>query len=120
MVIAALFRRVHVPVDVVMLLFDGTAALVIDADTGGGDDGHLAVIHIHDVAGMAQQGRHVGGDEVLPLAIAQQQRRVLPGSDQAVRRVGTQDAQRVSALHCRQHTGDSLKHVAALAVIPVQ
>ena len=58
-VIAALFRGVHVPVDVVMLLVDGAAALVVDADALRRDDGQLAVVHVHHVAGMTQQRRHV-------------------------------------------------------------
>ena len=120
MVIAALFRRVHIPVDVVVLLLHRAAALVINADTGGGNDGHFAVVHVYDVAGMAQQGRHVGGDEVLTLAIAQQQRCVLPGGDEPVRRGSAQDAQRIGAFYRRQHAGDGLEHVAALAVVPVQ
>ena len=118
--IAALFRRVHVPVDIVPLLFHRAAALVIDADANRGHHGQLAVVHVHHVPGVPQQRCHVGGDEVLPLAVAQQQRRVLPGGNEPIRRVGAQDTQGIGTLHRRQHTGDGLEHVAAVPVVPVQ
>ena len=119
-VVAAFFRSVHIPVDVVMLLFDGAAALVIDADAAACDDGQLAVVHVHDIPCVAQQRRHVGGDEVLSVAVAQQQRRVLAGGNETVRRVGADDAQRVGALHGGEHAVHCLEHVAAGGVIVVQ
>ena len=103
-----------------MLLFDGAAALVIDADAAACDDGQLAVVHVHDISCVAQQRRHVGGDEVLSVAVAQQQRRVLAGGNEPVRRVGADDAQRVSALHGGEHAVHCLEHVAAGGVIVVQ
>ena len=66
-VIAALFRGVHVPVDVVVLLVDGAAALVVDADALRRDDGQLAVVHVDHVPGVAQQRRHVRGQKILSL-----------------------------------------------------
>ena len=87
-VVTALFRSVHIPVDVTVLLVDGPAALVVDTDTLRRDDSQLAVIHIYHVTGVPQQRRHIRGQEVLPPAAAQQQRRVLSCGDDPVRRVG--------------------------------
>ncbi len=64
-VVAALFRRGNVPVDVVMLLLDGAAALVVNADAVGGDHRQLAIVHVDNVAGVGQQRRHIRGQEVL-------------------------------------------------------
>lgn len=119
-IVAALFRGVHVPVDVVMLLLRRAAALVIDADAAGGDHRQLPVIHVHHVPGIGEQRRHIRGDEVLALTIAQQQRRVLPDGDEPVRCVAADDAQRVSALHYGEHIVYRLKEVAAGDVAVLQ
>ena len=69
---------------------------------------------------MPQQRRHIRGQEVLPPAAAQQQRRVLSCGDDPVRRVGAQDTQRIGSLHPGEHLVHRLEHVAALAIIPGQ
>ena len=119
-VVTALFRGVHIPVDVTVLLVDGPAALVVDTDTLRRDDSQLAVIHIYHVTGVPQQRRHIRGQEVLPPAAAQQQRRILSCGDDPVRRVGAQDTQRIGSLHPGEHLVHRLEHIAALAVIPGQ
>ena len=75
--VAALFRSVDVPVDVVSLLLHGVHLAVIDADAVCTEDGELAIVEVGDVARVADDRRYVGGDEVLSLAEAEQQRRVL-------------------------------------------
>ena len=57
--------------------FDGQLHGVEELDTVTAEDGDLAVFHVDDVAGVFDQRRHVGGDEILALAEAEQQRRVL-------------------------------------------
>ena len=50
-----------------------------------GDDAHLAVVEIDDLAGVRENRRRVAGDEVLAVADADQQRAALPRADDLVR-----------------------------------
>ena len=79
-----------------------------------------SVVHVDDIPGIGQQGRHIGGQEVLALTAAQQQRGVLPGGDDAVRRVGADDAQGIRALHGGEHTVHRLEYVAAAVVVEAE
>ena len=66
---------------------------------------------------MLDDGRHVGGEEIAALAVAEQQRRVLARGDDAVRTVGTEHAERVSALDAAQYAAHGLQKVVALVVV---
>ena len=118
--IAALFRSVHLPVHMVVLLFHRAQLTVVYPDAAAGQNGQLPVVHIGDVPGVADQGRHVGGDEVLPIAEAQQQGGVLPGGHQPVGIVGADNAQGIGPVHRVQQAVHGLKEVAAVAVVIVQ
>ena len=118
--VAALLRRVDLPVDMVVFLLHRTHLPVIDTDAAGTEDSQLAVVHVGDVAGIADQRRHVGGDVVAVLAEAQQQRGVLPGGVHPVGVVGAHDAQSVGSVHRVEHAHDRLEEVAALFVVVVQ
>ena len=83
MLVAALFRGGDLPVDVMVLLFDGQLHRVID---------------LHNVARVLDKRRHVGGDEVLALAEADEQRRVLARGIDVVGIVRAEDAKRIRAL----------------------
>ena len=69
---------------------------------------------------MLQNGRHVGGDVVAVLPVAQQQRGVLPGGDEGVGVVRADDAQGVGPLQPPQAAAHGLQHIAALIVVELQ
>ena len=96
--VAALFRGGDLPVDVVVFLFDGQLHGVEELDAVAAEDGDLAVLHVDDVTGVFDQRRHVGGDEILALAEAEQQRRVLARGVDMIRIVRAEDAEGVRAL----------------------
>ena len=98
MLIAALFRGGDLPVDVMVLLFDGQLHRVIDLHAVAAQNGDLAVFHVHNVARVLDKRRHVGGDEVLALAEADEQRRVLARSIDMIGIVRAEDAKRICAL----------------------
>ena len=98
MLVAALFRGGDLPVDVMVLLFDGQFHRVIDLHAVAAQNGDLAVIHVHNVARVLDKRRHVGGDEVLALAEADEQRCVLTRGINVVGIVRAEDAERIRAL----------------------
>ena len=77
-----------------------------------GEDHHLAVVEVDHRAGVLQQRRGVGGDEVLVLADAHQQRRALAGRHQHARLVGRDDGEAVGAVDVAQRRGHRLLEVA--------
>ena len=118
--VAALFRRGHVPGHMLMLLLHRLEHIVVDLDAVGGDDGDLTVVHIGDVPGVLDHGRHIRGQEVEPVAIAQDQRAVLSGGDEGTGIVAADDAKAVGALDTVDHTGDRVEHIMALVVVVLQ
>ena len=118
--VAALFRVADVPVDGVVLLFDLRAEGVVDDDPVGADDGDLAVLHIGHVARVLDDRRHVRGDEMAALAVAEQQRRVLARGDEALRQVGAEDAEGVGALDAVEHAVYRVEDAAAALVVIAQ
>ena len=110
----------RVPVDVAALLLQGLQIVVEHVHALGGQHGDLPVVHIGHVPGMPDDGRGVGGDEVLPLAEADDQRAVLPGGDEGVGIVRADDAEGVGAFNAPQAPAHGLQHVAALVVMELQ
>ncbi len=106
--VASLFRGGNLPVDGEVLLFDSLPERVVDLDAVARQHGDLAVLHIRDIARVLDDGRHVGGEEVAALAVAEQQRRVLARGDDAVGAVGAEHTERVCALDAAQHTAHGL------------
>ena len=98
MLIAALFRGGDLPVDVMVLLFDGQLHRIIDLHAVAAQYGDLSVVHVHDVARVLDKRRHVGGNKVLALAEADEQRRVLARGIDMVGIVRAEDAERIRAL----------------------
>ena len=107
--IAALFCRRDLPVDVVVFLFDGLLHRVVDLNAVAREDGDLAVFHVDHVARVLHERCHVGGKEILALAEAEQQRRVLARGIEPVRLVGADDAEGVCALDAVQHHVDRIR-----------
>ena len=98
MLVAALFRGGDLPVDVMVLLFDGQLHRVIDLHAVAAQNGDLAVFHVHNVARVLDERRHVGGNKVLALAEADEQRCVLARGIDVVGIVRAEDAERIRAL----------------------
>ena len=78
------------------------------------------VFHIADGTGVFQHRRHVGGDEIAPLPIADDQGAVLSSGDQSIGIVGADDAQGVGPLDPAQAAAHGLQHVVALIVMEFQ
>ena len=77
------------------------------------DHGHLLVVEEDDVAGVREDGRHVGGDEVLAVAEADDDRRAVADGDELVRVVGREQHEREQPAHA----GSSPPHRALEAVV---
>ncbi len=118
--IAALFCRGHVPVHLVMLLFHRHQLVVKHVDAVRRQHGDLPVVHIGHIPGVLDDGRHVGGKIVAVLTKAQDQRAVLPGGNEGIGIVGTDDAQGVGALDAPQAPAHGLQHAVALVVVIFQ
>ena len=118
--VAALFRGGNVPVDVAVSLFDGVHLIVEEADALRRQNGDLPVLHIDDIAGMGDNGRHVRGNEVLSLSAADNEGAVLPGGDEGVWIVGADDTESIGAFDAAQNPAHSLQHVMALVIVELQ
>ena len=68
--VAALLRRVDLPVDMGDLLFDGLHQVVVALDAVPGEHRHLPVVHVAHLPGVAQDGGDVAGQEGAPLPVA--------------------------------------------------
>ena len=92
--VAALLRRDRIPQHPLRRLGDFAAAVVGELHAGARDDRHLLVAEEHDVSRVAEDCRDVGGDEELPLAKADDDRRAVANRDDLVRIVGRHEHQR--------------------------
>src|SRR5680860_1520573 len=84
-VVTALLGGRQVPVDVVGLGFRGTPMEVGDLDAGGGDRDDLVLPELEGIASVLDECGDVGGEEVLAIAEADDQRRVSTGGNDHVR-----------------------------------
>ena len=117
--IAALLRRVDLPVHVGDLLLNGLHQVVVALDAVLGQHRQLIVVHVPHFPGVLDNGRHVAGQEAASLAIAQNQRTVLTHGDELVRLVGTEDTQRVGAFDPPEYPAHSLQDVHLVRLIKV-
>ena len=115
--ITALFGRGNIPVDRVVLFFDGLLHCIIKLHLIGGDDGYLAVLHIRNVARVLYYRGDVACYVVAALAVADKQRRILARGDEMLRLVNAQYAQRIRALDAAQHAEHRFKRIAALGIV---
>ena len=53
----------------------------------------LPIVHVHHVPGVLDDSRHVGGDEVAVLTVADDEGAVLPGGNEGVGVIRTDDAE---------------------------
>ena len=115
--IAALFSRGNIPVDRVVLFFDGLLHGIVKLHLVGGDDGYLAVLHIRNVARVLYYRGDIACYVVAALAVADKQRRILTRGDEMLRLVNAQYTQRIRALDAAQNAEHSLKRIAALGIV---
>ena len=118
--IAALFCGGHIPVHMAVGLINGVHLVIEKVDTLRRQHGDLAVLHVNNVPGMPDDRRYIGGDEIFPLAAADDKRAVLTGGDKSIGIVGTDDAESVGALNAPQHTAHGLQHIMAFPVMELQ
>ena len=106
--VAVQLDALQVPGDVV----DGAQLHVIlgvdDVIPRRGEHRDVAVVEIHDGAGMLQDRRGVGGDEQLALRDPQEHRRALPRDDHLAGIVGGHHREAVGPDHVRER-GDDLR-----------
>ena len=115
--IAALLGGIDLPVHLADLLLDGLHQVVIALDAVPGEDGHLAVLHIAHLPGVADDGGDIAGQEVAAVAIAQDQGAVLAHGDELVGEVGAQDAQGIGPLDAAQDPAHGLQNVALVEIL---
>ena len=97
-VVALLLGRRQVPVDVVappLLAGVPTKSVIVTPDAGDGHD--LVLAELERLAGVLDERRHVGAEEVLAVAEPDHQRRVAPGRDHRVDGSWASTATRVNA-----------------------
>ena len=103
-----------------MLFFDLRTKRVVYDDLFRADNGDLAVFHIGYIPRMLDDRGHIGSDEAAAFPVAQQQRRILPGSDKAVGQIGAEDPERIGPFDTVEHAVDRVEDVAVTPVIVAQ
>ena len=103
-----------------MLFLNGDLHGVQNGDAVTGQNGDLAVFHVADLAGVLDEGSHVGGDIAAAVAVAEQKRRVLARCDDAVGAIRTEHPKRIRALDAAQHPAHRLKKVVTFVVVELQ
>ena len=104
--VAGLLRRDRIPGDAGRLAFDGLAVERHERHPVRRHDRHFAVVEEHDIAGVAQDRRHVRGDKVFAVANADDNRRAVADGDELFRIVGREQHEReepADAFHRTQH-----------------
>ena len=110
--VAALLGGDGIPCDALGLDRDRFTSDIRHHDRLGRDHRELSVVEEDDVARVAQHGGHIGSDEVLSVAHADDQGRPLARSDELVGFVGRGDDQRVDPLKLTQCASDRSFEVA--------
>ena len=118
--IAALFRRGYIPVHHAVLFLHRHQFVVEHINGVCRQHGDLSVVHVGHIPGVLDDGRDVGGNEVAVFSIAQNQRTVLPGSDECVGVIRADDAEGIGPLDPPQHTAHGLQHIMALVIVVFQ
>ena len=115
--IAALLRRVHLPVHLNNFLVHRLHQMVIALDAILGENGQLPILHVAHLAGVAENGGDVAGQEGAALSIAQDEGAVFAYGNQLVGAVVTQDAQSIGALNAVKHPAHGLEQVPLIEVL---
>ncbi len=110
-----LLSGIHIPADLLNLLLNGAAVRREEGDAVGGDLRDLMVVGQVDLAGIAQQRRHIACDVVGALPAADHQRVVAAHAPQGVRLACAGDHQRIGAAQHGQHLPQGGAHVSPVA-----
>ena len=94
----ALFRGGGIPLHLKRLALGLIASEINDVVAGGGDGDDLVVRHFHRILGVVNEPRHVGAEEVLALAQANDQRGIPAGGNNPIREICVQRQQRERTL----------------------
>ena len=108
----AAFDRGQIPLDPVDFLADLHDIEIADSVAVARENDHLAVVQIHDGAGVLEQGGGVGRHEPLAVTHTDDERRSLARRHQAVRLVGRDDRNAVGAVHLTQRSRDGKLEIA--------
>ena len=100
--VAALLSGFFVPVGGQHFPLHRLAEGVVEPDAVGLDHRHVALLEDAVAAGVLEQGRNIGGHEVLALAPAHDEGALLLDGVDGVRLIPEQHAQRIAAPHQRQ------------------
>ena len=114
---AAPLRGRQLPGDGLGLLLNGIPQGVVEGDGVGGEHGHVPVVQVGHLPGVFQNGGHVGGDEVLPLAEAEDQRGVLLHGNHRARILPAENSQGKAALQPPHRLAHGLQEIPGFGVI---
>ena len=115
--VAALLGGLDVPVDLVDGALERPPAHVGDLDLAGPEVGDIALLEEDDPAGVGQHGGHVGGQEGLPVAEADDERHVHACPHDAVRLAPVDDRQRIGAAGAREGRPHGGREVAGIGLL---
>ena len=118
--VAALLGSLDVPRDAGDGLLHGLSGAVKDGITVGTHLGELTVVEIDHIFRVRHERRHVGGEEVLTRADADDQRAAVAREEHLVRAIGAQDADRIAALQTAKCLHDGVLQVAVAGIIHIQ
>ena len=112
--VALLLGRLGVPVDLDHLALQRFALSGQELDPLGAQDDDLVVVDVLDLAGLAQECRYRGGDELLAVAATDDQRALLACADDQAGLVGAHRDERVMAAKLGVRGADGLHEVAVV------
>ena len=115
----ALLRRIGRELALVHLALDRVAVLVQDAVAVAADLADVAFLEEDEAARHRQQRRHVGGDEVLAVAQADDDRAALARKDDALGVLLRDHGERIRAFELGDGRADRLEQVAGLLQVVV-
>ena len=118
--VAALLGSLDVPRDAGNGLFDRLAGAVKNRVAVGTHLGELTVVKIDHIFRVRHKRRHVGGEEVLTRANADDQRAAVAREEHLLRTVGAQNADRIAALQTAKCLHDGVLQVAVTGVVHIQ
>ena len=118
--VAALFGSLNIPRDAGDRLVHGLSGAVKDGITVGAHLGELAVVKIDHIFRVRHKRRHVGGEEVLTRADADDQRTAVAREEHLLRAVGAQNADRIAALQTAERFEHSVLEIAVAGIIHIQ
>ena len=117
MLVAALLRRVHIPVDVDGLLLDGLLIHVEELHLFPRHADDLLVLDKDHVPGVLQHSRHIGSDDAAVLRVSHDEGTVLADRVELIRVVTENDAEGVGSLHPVHDLGDGPQGIPVIVVV---